>query len=100
MSAFDFKVDNSVLKAKLNKLAAVKHAVMPDVFKFFVAHTPIRSGNARSHTVLQNDTIVAAYPYATELDAGRSKQQPMGMVKPTIKEAQRLTTAWIQKNGK
>lgn len=100
MSAFDFKIDNSVLKAKLNKLAAVKHAVMPDVFKFFVTHTPIRSGNARSHTVLQNDTIVAAYPYASELDNGRSKQAPTGMVKPTIAEIKRLTTAWLKQNGK
>ena len=100
MSAFDFKIDNSVLKAKLKHLAEVKHAVTPAIFKFFVAHTPIRSGNARSHTVLQNDTIVASYPYATELDAGRSKQQPMGMVKPTIAEAKRLTKEWILKNGK
>ncbi len=100
MSAFDFKIDNSVLKAKLNKLAQVKHAVTPAIYKFFVAHTPIRSGNARSHTVLQNDTIVAAYPYATELDNGRSKQAPNGMVKPTIDEAKRLTKAWIQQNGK
>ena len=96
MSAFD----DSVLKSKMARMAAAKHAVMPAVYKFFVAHTPIRSGNARSHTVLQNDTIVAAYPYATELDNGRSKQQPAGMVKPTIKEAQRLTTAWIKQNGK
>lgn len=96
MSAFD----DSVLKSKMARMAAAKHAVMPAVYKFFVAHTPIKHGNARSHTVLQNDTIVAAYPYASELDAGKSRQQPQGMVKPTIAELKRLTTAWIKQNGK
>ena len=96
MSAFD----DSALKAKMLRMSAAKHAVMPAVYKFFVAHTPIKHGNARSHTVLQNDTIVAAYPYASELDAGKSKQQPAGMVKPTVAEMTRLTTTWIKQNGK
>ena len=50
---------------------------------FFKAHTPIRTGNARSRTVIKNDTIVAAYPYAQRLDNGYSSQAPDGMSRPT-----------------
>lgn len=52
-------------------------------YTFFKAHTPIRSGNARSKTVLKKDTIVGAYPYAKRLDNGWSRQAPDGMSKPT-----------------
>lgn len=48
----------------------------------FVALTPIKTGNARSNTYLQNDTIRANYPYAQRLDEGYSKQAPRGMTRP------------------
>jgi hypothetical protein len=49
----------------------------------FISLTPIRTGNARSNTVLRNNKeIVAAYPYAQRLDQGWSKQAPNGMTKP------------------
>ena len=58
--------------------------VAPDAFKLFKSHTPIRSGNARSKTRLEdNTTIVANYPYAVRLDQGYSNQAPDGMTKPT-----------------
>lgn len=45
--------------------------------------TPIRTGNARRNTKLQNRrTIKADYHYATDLDAGKSKQARQGMTKP------------------
>jgi len=48
----------------------------------FVKLTPKRTGNARSKTSLQNETIVANYDYARKLDKGYSKQAPQGMSKP------------------
>jgi hypothetical protein len=54
-----------------------------DAFFIFKGQTPVRTGNARSKTFLQNDTITAAYPYAQRLDDGYSKQAPDGMSRPT-----------------
>lgn len=51
-----------------------------DVFK---GETPIKTGNARRRTRLQGEVIKADYDYATELDAGKSRQAPEGMTKPT-----------------
>ena len=51
--------------------------------KEFVDLTPVRSGNARSRTKLvNNNTIVADYPYAQRLDDGWSRQAPRGMTQP------------------
>lgn len=67
------------LKNKINDLKKV-----PDkAFTFFKSHTPIKTGNARSHTYLKKDTIVGAYPYAKRLDEGYSSQAPDGMSRPT-----------------
>lgn len=52
-------------------------------FLKFKAVTPKRSGNAKNKTRLKGSTIEANYPYATFLDAGRSRQAPDGMSKPT-----------------
>jgi len=93
------KIDNHLLKAKLSRLMEVKKAVTPDIYKFFVEHTPIRSGNARSHTLLEGDEIVADYPYADRLDHGYSPQAPEGMSKPTEEYARKITLDWIKKNG-
>lgn len=60
----------------LDKLPAEAHRVFKD-------ETPIKTGNARRRTRLQGETIKADYPYATELDAGKSRQSPEGMTKPT-----------------
>jgi hypothetical protein len=80
------KISTSVKKkiAQLNKV--------PDqAYTFFRAHTPIKTGNARSRTVLKKDTIVAAYPYAQQLDDGRSRQAPDGMTRPTEAFVQKTT---------
>ncbi len=74
-------VDN--ITPSLTKKAKALSAVPKNAFTFFRQVTPIRSGNARSNTYLNNDTIVAGYNYATKLDNGSSRQAPSGMSKPT-----------------
>lgn len=54
-------------------------------YPVFLKNTPIKTGNARSHTFKNSDEIDANYPYATRLDNGWSRQSPNGMVVPTIK---------------
>jgi len=58
----------------------------------FRALTPVRSGNARKHTNLRNQHIIADYPYVKPLDEGHSRQAPQGMVKPF--------DAWVRKKTK
>jgi len=80
------------------KFSIVRDGITPDVsraqreladvaaeaYKIFRSHTPIRSGNARRKTVLDNKTTINAnYPYAVRLDQGASNQAPDGMTKPT-----------------
>jgi hypothetical protein len=80
------------------KFSLVKDGITPDItraqkelaevaegaYKIFRSHTPIRSGNARRRTTLDNKTtIVANYAYAQRLDQGASNQAPDGMTKPT-----------------
>ena len=59
--------------------------------------TPVRKGNARRKTTLQNEKIEANYPYAQRLDEGWSNQAPDGMSKPTEKELSRLLDKKIRK---
>ena len=70
-------VDNiiKILEDTLPKLAA-------DTFQ---ANTPIRTGNARRKTKQSGMSVRARYPYATELEKGRSRQAPDGMAKPTTR---------------
>ena len=53
-------------------------------YPVFYKNTPIKTGNARSHTVKGKTEIDANYAYARRLDDGYSRQSPAGMVKPTI----------------
>lgn len=73
------------LSSKFKKVGTKLNNVPNDAYVFFVKQTPVRSGNARRNTKLQNKTeIQANYPYAQRLDQGYSKQSPKGMVQPTI----------------
>jgi hypothetical protein len=59
--------------------------VLTDVaYPVFVKNTPVKSGNARRHTIKASTEIDANYPYAVRLDKGWSKQSPKGMVAPTV----------------
>lgn len=83
------------------KLRILKDDVMPKAFKFFRSITPIKSGNARRHTFLNNkNEIDAGYQYANRLDEGSSKQAPKGMIQPTLNEIKKLVPAYIKKIGK
>jgi hypothetical protein len=77
------KIGVDKISTNIKKKIAQLDAVPGQAYTFFKAHTPIRTGNARSRTVLKKDTIVAAYPYAQRLDDGYSRQAPDGMTKPT-----------------
>ena len=86
-----FKVSVDKITPSLKKKQVELDKVPAQAHTFFKAHTPIKTGNARSRTVLKKDTIVAAYPYAQPLDDGRSRQAPDGMTKPTEAFVQRTT---------
>jgi hypothetical protein len=88
------------LKGKVNDLARIESQVAPQVYAFFKDTTPIRTGNARSHTHLINNTeILADYPYAQRLDEGYSPQAPSGMTAPTEEYAKKLILDAIKKTG-
>jgi len=80
----DMKITfNNVSSKELTKLQAGLKKIPQDAFQYFVAQTPIRSGNARRNTHLSGQTIFGDYPYAERLDEGYSSQAPKGMIKPT-----------------
>lgn len=54
-------------------------------FDFFVQSTPRKTGYAQDSTYLNNNSIIANYPYAQRLDEGYSRKAPKGMTEPTIK---------------
>jgi hypothetical protein len=85
------KVGPNKITTNIKKKVAQLNAVPGQAYTFFKAHTPIRTGNARSRTVLKKDTIIAAYPYAQRLDDGYSRQAPDGMTKPTEAFVQKAT---------
>ena len=106
------KVDMSGLINKFNNLKKVEQEVIKPAFDFFVKQTPVKTGNARNNTHLEQRNgeavINADYPYAFVLDAGRSfrdgqmrgsEQAPKGMSDPTIKEIQKLVQNYINKHG-
>jgi len=67
-------------------LTALNNATVTDVaYKSYVAHTPIRSGNARRKTKKGVNQVVADYPYAQQLQDNSSPQtHGKGIVQPTI----------------
>jgi hypothetical protein len=85
------KIGTNNISTNIKKKIAQLNTVPAQAYTFFRAQTPIRTGNARSKTILRKDTIVAAYPYAQQLDDGRSRQAPDGMTKPTEAFVQRTT---------
>ena len=94
-----FSVDISDSLKQFQQLKEVPQRVADGAFKFFVAHTPYRKGNARRSTRLEQTTIIADYPYAERLDDGYSKQAPDGMTAPTESEIDRLLQQEIKKIG-
>ena len=81
---FSMNVTNN-LTSSLKKINDKLKKLPEEGYHFFVAQTPIKTGNARRNTNFNKSRgeIDASYPYASRLDEGYSKQSPKGMVKPT-----------------
>lgn len=91
------KLSKDAVTPSLNRIERFLDSVPAKAHKFFVEQTPKDSGRARRSTKLQGDTIRAAYPYATELDKGRSRQAPKGMTKPTTDYVNKLIRQGVKK---
>lgn len=83
MARLRVKLVKNVMTPELRKMQKGLDKLPSEAYDFFKDETPIKTGNARRRTRLQGEAIKADYPYATELDDGKSRQAPEGMVKPT-----------------
>ena len=91
------KITKDTITKSLTNTTKELAKIPPKAFTFFKAHTPIRTGNARAKTYLQNETIVNAYSYASSLDRGASRQAPDGMSKPTLAFIKKLADAILKR---
>lgn len=82
MISLKITIDDNISK-QLAKDKKFLKQLPKDAYQFFVAQTPVRTGNARRNTRLVGDTIVGNYAYAERLDDGYSRQAPRGMTEPT-----------------
>jgi expansin (peptidoglycan-binding protein) len=76
-------IDDKALRKQLAKDQKFLKNLPQEAYNYFVAQTPVKTGNARRSTDLRGNTIVADYAYAQRLDTGWSKQAPKGMTQPT-----------------
>lgn len=83
------KVNLTSFNRQMAQLAKAIDTLPEDAHTEFVKNTPVRTGNARRNTQLQNNKIVANYNYSQELEDGRSRQAPNGMIEPTEQWIQR-----------
>lgn len=83
------KVDLRSFERQMAELKERLDTLPKEAHREFLKNTPVRSGNARRRTRLQDTKIIADYPYSQRLDEGYSKQSPQGMTEPTEQ--------WIQK---
>jgi hypothetical protein len=79
------RLEKDTITPSIAKIKAALKLLPQQAYKEWVKDTPIRSGNARRKTRLNQNTIDAAYPYAQRLDEGYSKQAPKGMSEPVQK---------------
>jgi hypothetical protein len=114
----EFTVSDKAFRKDLKKVRRYLDGKFPkQVLKEFKANTPVDSGNARRKTKLRNrfngKEVVADYPYSQVLDKGEfpnppkkgtgktrngySTQAPDGMVKPTLKEAEKLFSRFLRR---
>ena len=93
MVELDAKFNSNDISNMLKEIKRDLKKVPQEAYDFFVAHTPRKTGNARSKTKLRGSVIQADYQYAEVLDKGRhmtsrglrgSDQAPEGMTKPTV----------------
>jgi hypothetical protein len=99
--------DAGAVIRQLTRLRGATRAIMPVAYQTFYDKTPVRSGNAKRHTRLANNTIKADYPYAGVLDAGRgyrdgqmrgsTQHQGIGMSTHTLKTIRTEVAKFIKK---
>jgi len=100
------KINQKQIDDLFDTIGELPAYVLEEGYDYFKSITPIRSGNARSKTVLkkgkQFDTrsnkIHAKYPYAGRLDEGWSKQARKGMTDPTSDKMQDFADEFVRKN--
>ncbi len=100
-------VDMRGVENLFSDATAVTEELTDDAYKFFVAQTPVRSGNARRNTNLaslrdstngfRKSVIEGDYAYAQRLDDGSSKQAPNGMTAPTERYIERRLDELVRK---
>jgi len=83
MGRLTVKLVKNAMTPELRRMRGALDKLPKEAYEVFKDETPIKTGNARRRTRLQGENIKADYPYATELEAGKSRQAPEGMVKPT-----------------
>lgn len=83
MARLKVKLVKNLVTPSLKRINSALDKLPNEAYNVFKDETPIKTGNARRRTRLQGEAIKADYDYATELDNGKSKQAPEGMVKPT-----------------
>ena len=97
MGRIGLKLVNNSVTPSLKRIANALNKLPAEAHKVFKNETPIKTGNARKRTRLQGEVIKADYNYATELDAGKSRQAPEGMSKPTEQYITRRVNAIMRK---
>jgi len=80
------RVNDRAFQKMLDKLEDMPKDSMKKAYPFLKNKTPVRSGNARNKTKLNDNKIRSNYAYAGRLDEGWSKQAPSGFTEPTITE--------------
>lgn len=83
MGRLRLKLVRNTMTPGLKRINDALDKLPKEAYDVFKDETPIKTGNARRRTRLQGEVIKAEYDYATELDAGKSRQSPEGMTKPT-----------------
>ena len=91
------KVNATIFNQRMKKLSGLPSYLLEEALTVTKENTPIKSGYARSHTIIRGNSVVSNYGYAGSLDAGTSKQAPLGFTKPTIEQLNKDTTKFVRK---
>lgn len=83
MAKTRLRIVKNEITPSLRRIGDALTKLPKEAYDVFKDGTPIKTGNARRRTRLQGEVIKADYDYATELDAGKSRQAPEGMSRPT-----------------
>ena len=81
------KLDFKKIEDGINRLV---EDIGKDTLRTAKANTPIRSGNARRNWKKSDSPglfeVSNSVPYIEQLERGRSRQAPRGIIKPTVKK--------------